>query len=336
MCVNSALSPAGLKRGFTLIELLVVIAIIAILIALLLPAVQAAREAARRAQCTNNLKQLALAMANYESANGCFPPDILYWPAPNSVEIFGGQDMSLWLRVLPYYEQGPLWNAYNNIVNSATHPANVTLAGVGISSLWCPSDPSGSTSINLSAPEYAGSNYTYGWSVGYTLPPGQWKQYATNYRSSAGPVGDIVNPYGVVNDWAPGPLITMASITDGTSNTASLSEAYRQGSSSEPWNLGGLSGFTSMYAPNALPSSAPSSLHPGGVNVGFADGSVRFVKNSVSSWPVTYGQLPAGWVTFSFDSNGNALAYFSASARLGVWQAVTTRALGEVVSSDSY
>jgi prepilin-type N-terminal cleavage/methylation domain-containing protein len=60
--------------GFTLIELLVVIAIIAVLIALLLPAVQAAREAARRAQCVNNLKQLGLALANYESANGCFPP----------------------------------------------------------------------------------------------------------------------------------------------------------------------------------------------------------------------------------------------------------------------
>src|SRR5277367_6742366 len=134
MSSTCAISPTGRQRGFTLIELLVVIAIIAILIALLLPAVQAAREAARRMQCANNLKQLGLAAANYESASGCYPPAWLN-VGPNPVEIYGSTDISVFVRMLPYYEQGPLWNAYNSTIDSATHPANITVAGVGISTL---------------------------------------------------------------------------------------------------------------------------------------------------------------------------------------------------------
>src|SRR5437899_5473117 len=92
------------RRGFTLIELLVVIAIIAVLIALLLPAVQAAREAARRAQCVNNLKQLGLAMHNYESA---------VLSIPNGHYGVGWNDWSCLVMLLPYIEQGPLFNTIN-------------------------------------------------------------------------------------------------------------------------------------------------------------------------------------------------------------------------------
>ena len=94
------------SRGFTLIELLVVIAIIAVLIALLLPAVQAAREAARRIQCVNNLKQLGLAVHNYQEAHGSFPPGQLLY--------MNWQDLSCQIPLLPYLEQQPLYNAFNS------------------------------------------------------------------------------------------------------------------------------------------------------------------------------------------------------------------------------
>src|SRR3954452_24959568 len=126
-------------RGFTLIELLVVIAIIAVLISLLLPAVQAAREAARRSQCVNNLKQLALAAANYESSNGCLPPGAYNKVDPGTTR--RRWDVSVFMHMAPYMEQQALFNGIN-FSGDAFLGANVTVAMVGVSSLWCPSDPS--------------------------------------------------------------------------------------------------------------------------------------------------------------------------------------------------
>ena len=219
------------RSGFTLIELLVVIAIIAVLIALLLPAVQAAREAARRSQCVNNLKQIGLAMHNYHSAVGSFPPgQMISAHQPNYAGGYAGwTEWSAQAMMLPYLEQTPLYNAinfsfcggydYGKFVNGTSWTAVV--AG-----FLCPSDGNaGKGSVPLGT-DPANIN-SYRGSIGTTSA--RWEQYPGYAQCRPDPfkLGDgnpNCSPYstGIFVYYA---VNGLRDITDGSSNTVAFAES---------------------------------------------------------------------------------------------------------------
>jgi prepilin-type N-terminal cleavage/methylation domain-containing protein/prepilin-type processing-associated H-X9-DG protein len=221
--------------GFTLIELLVVIAIIAVLIALLLPAVQAAREAARRAQCTNNMKQMGLALANYESSTGAYPQcyaQRAIWDPGDSCGTAGDSGWGNWsvhAYILPYMDGGPIYSSLNFSISASDNCDNGTQAtaiGTRVASFLCPSSPLpiGTMYCCLGvAPfnqiRFPGNNY---WaSVGATVIP--W--------AGGKPPGmfSIMGPYArpdIPVNQAPGDswAIAVRDVIDGTSNTVAFGE----------------------------------------------------------------------------------------------------------------
>jgi prepilin-type N-terminal cleavage/methylation domain-containing protein len=237
------------SHGFTLIELLVVISLVGVLIGLLLPAVQSAREAARRAQCVNNLKQIGLALMNYESANGVFPASYLGNPNLSGTAYgitypddgWNGWPGFAWgTMILPFIEQSPL-HAATNVNLPCWAPDNTTSASTKLSAFLCPSVSTGSDPFAL-------SRYTAGTSDDpsnpvlfspmivfsqshYVMNAGQngaWNRspaYSYDFY-----VPEPVNINGTIEyDIINGPFFrnsrtTVAAVTDGLSNTVFMGE----------------------------------------------------------------------------------------------------------------
>ncbi len=310
------------RHGFTLIELLVVIAIIAILIGLLLPAVQKVREAAARAKCQNNLKQIGLAMHNYESTNSTLPP---------GDAVTGGS--GTWQHyILPYLEQQPLFGLYVNLGNSngtgtpnytaSTYLGqpigNLTVAQTKLSILTCPSDPnSGSAKPQGGGVDFGFSNYAVNFGNTHRTQANRTPFGAATVKMFFGA------PFTYRNIGTTPITVKFGAITDGLSNSLLVAELlqgvsvlptitefrgfgwYGPGSefttfttpnSSSPDNIQSFVNYCNNLPAQGLPCTigldwalASRSKHTGGVNVVLGDGSVRFITNSVN--PTTWAYL---------------------------------------------
>ncbi len=334
---------AARRRAFTLIELLVVIAIIAVLISLLLPAVQAAREAARRAQCVNNLKQIGLALHNFENSNNFFPPSAIKstgnQPSMNiNVDSAGnplpkGRDrvsMYMFAFLLPYMEQAPLYNAFN-MKRDVRDPINSTVIASQINTLLCPSSPSGDKNhVYSTTDSWTKQTYT---NVKFAV-----SDYAVNNGIEDGliaagfvPSGDYLSMLFNTHSTSVDFKTRIAEVTDGLSNTFMVSENagrptyYLANGRVAPVQnysegiAGGWADYATGYTTHGFTldgSASPGpchtscnnnnetyAFHVGGSNHVFGDGSVRFVKTTTS---------------------------------IRIFAQLISRANGEVISSDSY
>jgi prepilin-type N-terminal cleavage/methylation domain-containing protein/prepilin-type processing-associated H-X9-DG protein len=352
------------QRAFTLIESIVVVGIIAALIAILLPAVQMARESARRAQCANNLKQIGITSHSYEGAAGCLPPGRMMTYDPR----YSGSsppctspivDKSLFVHILRYLEQTSLYNSINSDLTIFGYE-NQTARSITISTFACPSDAGAGQvvragnalilySLGLAAP---GEPYP----VFFGSYAGMYDSYYLNAipRPSTNcrvPPEVLAQVNGSFNDTSP---IRLASVNDGLSHTLFVAEralfpligiSDRQGSAygRYGWAISGNWGdtlVTAFFPPNMYRKVATegnlfqyfaaSSMHPGGLNVLMGDGSIRFVKDSISTWPFDPDSgMPLGAIQSGSGAWSHALP-------AGFWQALTTRNGGEMINSDDF
>jgi prepilin-type N-terminal cleavage/methylation domain-containing protein/prepilin-type processing-associated H-X9-DG protein len=337
------------RRAFTLIELLVAIAIIGVLIALLLPAVQAAREAARRAHCMNNMKQIGLAIANYESSRGCIVSG--YISASGSLSMFAvpgynpdpqtndnGPGWGWLALILPETEQAPLYNAINfSLPTWVAQNSTAVTTQVGI--YLCPSANNPNSTCKM-----VDANLN-------PLPVANQVFARANYQYNMGWNDTSITPANIDYDdpkkGCNGPIyrnsgIKLADVSDGLSNTVFAGEKtpYLADAS---W-VGIIPGYR-HFAYNAF-----ASLGTGGAGVNFDyPGAILAVHSGPSLYesPVVihppnspvghtdemYSLHPGGANVLMGDGS---VRFIKQSIHLLTWQALSSRSVGEVVSADSY
>jgi prepilin-type N-terminal cleavage/methylation domain-containing protein len=271
------------RHGFTLIELMIVIGIIAVLISLLLPAVQSARESARRAQCTNNLLQLGVALASYTVTHTVLPPGVVNDKGPIS-NLPQGYDHGWIVQILPYIGQNNLYRQVN-LVESVYAPENDTVRGVKIATLLCPSNPSSAGS------QYAGCHHD-------VEAPIAADNHGVLYLNSRVRLDDITD--GLASTillgettqevptlgWTSGTRATLRNTGQPPNGPDQLYPAFRR-LGTPPQNEAGEFGVViSLVQNGSMPVDYVggfSSRHIAGANFLFANGAVRYVKNSVDT-----------------------------------------------------
>lgn len=346
------------KAGFTLIELLVVIAIIAVLTGLLLPAVQQAREAARRTQCKNNLKQIGLAILNYESVYQVFPRAFSVTTS-NSMGPTGSYGVSTMTVILPFLDQ---WNVYEQInvsrpaLDSSNLPPGNRAYSTSLAVYLCPSTPANSV-VDYSS-ELANSFNNFGITASF---PGGLMFGRTDYAADAGMQADIpgINitaGASIICEPPDGP-VTAGGVTDGLSNTVMFVEdAGRpgwygtRGPACEP-AIGGYTPLQGTYqsgstgpAPQGggawadpLNYIATNGSDPGGSGIAAGGG---FMGIPMAPWSCGNGCSNDSEV-FSFHTVGSNMLFGDGSVRfiknglsMSLMEAYLSRSGGELISND--